>query len=148
MASQVQRAGLTSRGFMSFTIADGGLLQLGGSSATVPATHLSGGVSDATGFLAAGIPQTPDKRNYADIAAGDVKGHSIKHATITLISAGAATGPAARYMSDGSTPTTSLGAQLLTGDGRTFENSRDGIFNFKAYNRSGGSAVFEVEVFE
>jgi len=148
MADQFHKAGWTSRGFMSFTIADGAVLHLGGSSATAPTVHLSGGISGATGFLAAGIPQKLDKSAFADVArTTDANGHAIKHAIITLVSAGA-TAPAARRMTDGSTPTTSLGAQWLTGDTWIIENSQQAIFNFKVFNRSGGNAVFEVEVFE
>lgn len=133
---------------MSFTVADGGVLRLGGASQTAPTAHFSGGVSDATGFLAAGIPQKPTLLAFADIIGGvDPKGHTIKTVFITLVSAGA-TGPAARFMCDGSIPTTSLGAQFLTGDIKEFWNSREAIFNFKLFNRSGGNAVVEVEVFE
>lgn len=148
MADQFHKAGWTSHGFMSFTVANGAVLELGGATATVPTAHLSGGISGATGFLAAGIPHKLDKSAFADIARPtDGNGHAIKHAIITLVSAGA-TAPAARRMADGSTPTTSLGAQWLVGDNWTIENNPEAIFHLKAFNRSGGNAVFEVEVFE
>jgi len=147
MADQLQQAGLVSRGFMSFTVANGDVLHLGGASQTAPTSHLSGGVSGAGGFLATGIPQKLNKSSFADIVAGDTNGHAIKHAIVTFVSDGG-TSPAGRYMTDGSTPTTSLGPQTLTGDGRTYLNSRTQIFNFKWFNRSGGNAVVEVEVFE
>jgi hypothetical protein len=154
MAIQVHRAAWISRGFMTFTVANGQILHLGGSSQTAPTAHISGNVSDATGFLATGIPMNSGASGFADIML-DPKGHMIKHARVTLVGAGATT-PAARVTSDRSTatppvvsvPTTSLGAQFLLGDTILMENSRQEIFDFKLFNRSGGNATVEVEVFE
>lgn len=148
MATQSQRAALTSKGWMSFTVANGGVLHLGGASQTAPSAHMSGGVSDATGFLAAGIPQKLDKSGFADIVSPvDTNGHAIKTAFVTFVSDGG-TSPGGRFMCDGSIPTTSLGKRTLVGDTQEFWNCRDAIFKFKWFNRSGNNAVVEVEVFE
>lgn len=147
MALQTHRAGWKSRGWMSFTVATGTVLHLGGSSQTAPTSYLSGGVSSG-GFLATGIPQNGGKTRFADVAIdSDVNGHSIKHASITIVSDTSAT-PDARVMTDGSTPTTSLGAQHFVSDVIDIFNSRDEIFSFKLFNRSAGNMVVEVEVFE
>lgn len=147
MAGQFHKASWKSRGWMSFTVANLGVLHLGGVSQTAPTAHLSGGVSDATGFLATGIPQLPDKSEFADRIRKDDNGHSIKHVIVDIVSAGATT-PAGRTMTDGSTPTTSLGAQVLAADSFTIENSTEQVFNFKLFNRSGSNMVVEVKVFE
>lgn len=147
MASQVHRAAWQSRGWMSFTVADGGVLHLGGALQTAPTTHLSGGDSTAAGFLATGIPQTPDKTDFAEKVRHDTNSHFIQHAIINIISAGA-TSPAGRTMTDGSVPTTSLGGDTQSPDSFTIEQSRREIFNFKLFNRSGGDMVVEVKVFE
>lgn len=151
MAEQTLPAAVTSRGWMSFTVPNGQVLHLGGPNATAPTSALSGGKNetDPTCFLVAGIPQRADKLAFADVMRSQdgANGHAIKHATITLVSAGA-TVPAGRYMTDGSTPDTARGAQLLAGDGRTITNGRSEIFGFKFFNRSGGNAIVEVEVFE
>lgn len=142
MAHQTHRAGWISRGWMSFTVANGGVLHLGGASTTTPTSQIS--VSD---YLAAGIPQTALKTRFLDVVMDGSTGHAIKHAIITIVSAGA-TSPAGRKLTNGSTPTTSLGAQVLSPDSFTIENSPSAIFNFKLFNRSGGDMVVEVEPFE
>lgn len=148
MTGQVHKASWRSRGFMSYTVANGGVLYLGkGALQTAPTAHISAGVSDATGFLAAGIPQNGLKTRFAQVASGDPNGHAIKHAVITVVSGGA-TSPAGRRLTDGSVATTSLGAQTLTGDTFIIENSPDEIWNFTWFNRSGSNAVVEVEPFE
>jgi hypothetical protein len=148
MAEQVHRAAWKSRGFMSFTILDGAVLYLGkGTLQTAPTVHISAGVSGATGFLATGIPQDGLKTRFAQVQTGDTNGHTIKHAVITFVSAGA-TSPSGRKTTDGSVATTALGAQTLTGDSHVIENSPEQIYNFTWFNRSGGNAVVEVEPFE
>jgi hypothetical protein len=148
MAQQVHRAAWKSRGFMSFTIADGAVLYLGkGALQTAPTVHISAGVSGATGFLATGIPQDGLKTRFAQIQTGDSNGHTIKHVIITFVSSGA-TSPCGRKATDGSVATTALGSQTLTGDSFTIENSPAEIYNFTWFNRSGGNAVVEVEPFE
>lgn len=143
MAQQVHRPAVKSRGFMSFTVANGGVLHLGGASITTPTAELS-----VSTFLAAGIPQDGGKTRFLDIERGELNGHAIKHAIVTIISGGATVDPAARTMTNGSTPTTALGVARLIGDVIEFWNSREAIFNFKLFNRSGGNMVVEVEVFE
>jgi hypothetical protein len=142
-----QVAAVVSRGWMSFTLATGALLELGGASATVPTAQLS-----PSNFLAAGIPQNAAKSAFADPGAAgvgaDTNGHTIKHMRFTVISVAVAATPAARFATSGSTPTASLGAQVLTGDGQMIPNSRQEIFNFKLFNRSAGNMVVEVEVWE
>jgi len=149
MAEQFHRASWKPRGFMSFTVANGDVLYLGkGASQIAPTVHLSAGVSDATGFLAAGIPQNASKTRFAHIAnVGEANGHAIKHVVVTIVSAGA-TVPAARRMTDGSVATTALGAQMLATDVYIIENSPEQIYNFTLFNRSGGNMVVEVEPFE
>lgn len=143
MAIQHHRPAWISRGWMSFTVANGGLLELGGASQTVPTSALS-----VSSFLTNGIPQSGDKTRFADKARdGEAGAHSIKHALIEIVSAGATT-PAGRSTQDGSTPTTSLGRQRSIGDILEYHNCRDEIFNFKLFNRSGSNMVVEVEVFE
>jgi hypothetical protein len=132
---------------MSFTIANGGVLHLGGTSQTVPTRHLSGGDSTATGFLATGIPQNVTKTDFAERVRSETSGHGIQHAIINVISAGATT-PAGRTMTDGSVPTTDLGGEALAPDSFTIEQSRQEIYNFKLFNRSAGDMVVEVKVFE
>ncbi len=142
MAIQVHRPAWISKGWMSFTVANGGVLRLGGASQTVPTSQLS-----VSNFLASGIPQNLDATAFADVAIGDGKnpnGHSIKHAVIKIVSGGATNDPAARVMQDGSTPTTSLGEAYYIGDIIEIHNSRSDLFNFKLFNRSGGNMVVEV----
>ena len=147
MAAHVHKAAWKSRGWMSFTVADGAVLHLGGALQTAPTTHLSGGVSDATGFLATGIPQTADKTDFAEKVRHDTNGHFIQHAIINIISSGAID-PMGRTMTDGSVPTSSLGGNTQAPDSFTIEQSRQEIFNFKLFNRSGDNMVIEVKVFE
>ncbi len=139
-APAVRLAGWTSRGWMSFTVANGAVLHLGGATPTAPTAELS-----VANFLAAGIPQIPAKTRFAE--PHEANGHAIAHAVIDIISAGA-TSPAGRSATDGSTPTTSLGGQVLAPDSFTIPGSRQEIYNFKLFNRSGGNMVVEVKVFE
>lgn len=141
MADQVQQAGWTSLGWMTFTIANGDVLHLGGASTTPPTGQLSLG-----NFLAAGIPQNATKTRFAEALLAEAGGHTIKHVVIRIISAGA-TSPAGRRASDGSTPTTSLGSAMLAPDDHTIVNNPNAIFNFKLFNRSGGNMVVDVEPF-
>ena len=140
-----QMAAVISKGWMSFTLAAGALLELGGVNQTVPTAQLSPG-----NFLATGIPQNSDKTRFAESASqfGDPNGHSIKHMRFTVVSVAVAATPAGRFATSGSTPTATLGAQVLTGDGQMIPNSRSEIFNFKWFNNSAGNAIVEVEVWE
>lgn len=133
---------------MSFTVATGAVLHLGGASQTAPTLKLSGGLSGATSFLVNGIPLALDKLSFADIAKGEPNGHSIKHALIEIISGATPGTPNARTMQDGSTPTATLGRQRSVGDVLEFHNSASSIFNFKLLNNGGGNMIVEVEVFE
>jgi hypothetical protein len=139
---QTHRPAWKSRGWMSFTVADTAAMHLGGASITTPTSVLC-----LANFLDAGIPQSADKSRFAEIPRGDTNGHAIKHAVIRLVSGGA-TSPAARTATNGSTPTTSAGQARDVGEVIELHNSRDEIFNFKLFNRSGGNMVVEVEVFE
>ena len=141
-----QMAAVISKGWMSFDVAAGGVVRLGGANQTVPDRQLSVG-----NFLATGIPQNSDKTRFAEPASqfGDgANGHSIKHMRFTLVSVAVAATPGGRFATSGATPTATLGAQVLTGDGQTIPNSRDEIFRFVFFNNSAGAAVFEVEVWE
>lgn len=144
---QVQPAGFESYGWMSFTLAAGQVLHLGGANQTVPTAYLST-VKGSSTFLATGIPQKRDKTGFADptLPQIELNPHGIKHMRFTVISVAVAATPAARFASDGSVPTDTLGAQVLTGDGQLIPNNRQGVFNFKLYNRSAGNMVVEVEV--
>lgn len=137
-----------SRGWMSFTLANGAVLHLGGVSAVAPTAYLSSaaGASGAGTFLALGIPQSPAKDHFA--FGSDPFAHSIKHAVIEIISSGATVDPAARRATDGATPTTALGKYTDARVPVEIHNSPDEIFNLKLFNRSGGNMVIEVEVFE
>lgn len=145
---QVQPAGFESRGWMSFTLAAGAVLHLGGALQTVPTAWLSGADSTAASFLAGGIPQNRAKTAFVDFALPQVelRPHGIKHMRFTVISVAVAATPAGRFMNDGSVPTATLGAQVLTGDGQTIPNNRMGVFNFKLFNNSAGNMIVEVEV--
>src|SRR5688572_4892075 len=103
-----QRAGWTSRGWMSFTVANGGVLHLGGALTTTPSDYLSSGT-----YLSVGIPQTPLKTRFAE--SGEIDGHAIAHAEIVIVSAGATDDPHGRSASDGSTPTTAKGRARYVG---------------------------------
>jgi hypothetical protein len=133
---------------MSFTLATGTVLHLGGASQTTPTDSL-GVVS-----LAAGIPQLADKSAFLDSRAALVNptnALSIKHAIIEIVSvanAVAAGTPEGRRMTNGSTPTTDRGIRQLANDLFVIENNTEAIFNFKLFNRSAGNMVVEVEVFE
>lgn len=133
----IHRPAWRSRGWMSFTLANGAVLHLGGPSAVAPTTELSVGT-----FLSAGIPQNADKTAFNDDT------HTIKHAVIEIMSSGATTDPPARTMTNGSTPTTSLGRYRRVNEVIELHNSRSEIFGFKLFNRSGGNMVIDVEVFE
>lgn len=149
MAIQAQYPAWVSRGWMSFTVANGNVLYLGsGTNQTAPTAWISNNITDATSFLATGIPQDGNKTRFADIAKDDTNGHAIKHAIITICSGGA-TSPAARTTQDGvSVATTSLGAQRLIGDVILLRNQRASIYAFTLFNRSSSNLVVEVEVFE
>jgi hypothetical protein len=141
--SLLHRPAWQSRGWMSFTVANGGVLHLGGTSITTPTSALS-----ISSFLDSGIPQNPEKTRFAIAGLGDNNGHTIKHAVIRIVSGGATTDPAARTATNGSTPTTALGLWRDIGETIELHNSQTEIFNFKLFNRSGGNMVVEVEVFE
>lgn len=142
-----QIAAVVSRGWMTFTLAAGALLELGGASQTAPTNQLS-----PSNFLATGIPQNAAKSAFADPGVAgvgaDTNGHTIKHMRFTVISVAVAATPAGRFATSGSTPTATLGTQVLTGDGQMLPNCRQEIFNFKLFNNSAGNMVIEVEVWE
>lgn len=133
-----------SRGWMSFTVAAGGHLKLGGA-ATTPTAQLS-----VSNLLAAGIPRNADNSAFAERQVeGDTTGHTIKHVIYEIISGGTpANAAAARVATDGSVPTATLGKKRVIGDERTIENSRGEIFRFDLLNNTDGNMVVEVEVFE
>ena len=138
-----QKGAWINRGWLSFTVANNGVLYLGaGALQTAPTAQLS-----TLNLLTTGIPQKLDLSAFADLVGGDPNGHTVKHVVITLVSAGANT-PAGRTTSSTAVPTSTLGAQFLAGDSIVIENGRQQIFNWKFYNASGGNAVVEVEVFE
>lgn len=156
MTDFVHRPAWRSRGWMSFTLANNAVLHLGGNFTdngttvrTLPDAHISNGVSDATGFLAAGIPQTGDKSRFLDTAvrSDGTFAHAIKHAIIKIAGVGgAAASPYARFLDDGSTPTSALGEVLE--DSLEYHNSRDAIRNFKLINVSGGTITVTVRPYE
>lgn len=148
MPLQSQDAGMESRGWMSFTLAAGAVLELGGASQTAPTAWLSANDATAASFLATGIPQNRLKTAFAtfQLPQDDPRPHGIKHMRFTVISVAVAATPAARFMNDGSIPTATLGARVLVGDGQTIPNNRPGVFNFKLFNCSAGNMVVEVEV--
>lgn len=133
-----------SRGWMSFTVAAGAHLKLGGA-ATVPTAYLS-----LSTFLAAGIPQNADKSAFAERQIeGETTGHTIKHIVYEIVSGGTpANAAAARIATDGSVPTATLGKKRVIADERSIENSRGEIFRFDLFNNTDGNMVVEVEVYE
>lgn len=130
---------------MSFTVAAGAHLKLGGSAATVPTAQLS-----VSNLLLSGIPQNADKTAFAERQVeGDTTGHTIKHIVYEIISGGTpANAAAARLATDGSATTATLGKKRVIGDERTIENSRGEIFRFDLLNNTDGNMIVEVEVFE
>lgn len=142
----LQKPAWRSRGWMSFTVAAGAHLRLGGTSPTTPTAQLS-----VSNFLAAGIPQNPEKSAFAEALTsfGDSNGHTIKHAVYEIISGGTpANAAAARVATDGSVPTATLGKKRLIGDERIIDDSRGEIYNFDLINNTDANMVVEVEVFE
>lgn len=140
---QSLRPAVKGRGFMSFTLAAGAVLHLGGASQTTPTAQLS-----VSNFLAAGIPQNGDSTAFADIVRGDLNGHAIKRIVAKVISAATPGTPVARYAYDGSTPTASLGSQMDGVGDAVDVAGRDAVFNFKLINNGGGNMVVEVTVEE
>jgi hypothetical protein len=131
---------------MLFTIASNAHLLLGGANQTKPTLAKSGtkDETDPACFLLNGIPQNVAKTHFADVARNEVNGHSIKHAIINIISAGATITPAARTMTDTSAPDSTHGQYVTAPDVLIIENGMDEIFNFDLINLSGGNMIVEV----
>lgn len=140
---QAIRPAVKGRGWMSFTLAAGAVLHLGGASQTAPTSQLS-----VSNFLTTGIPQNGAQSAFAEIWKQETNGHAIKRIVAKVISAASAGTPVGRYTYDGSTPTASGGSQL-DGIGDSVDVAgRDAVFNFKLYNNGGGNMVVEVTVEE
>lgn len=142
MQVQALRPAVNGKGWMSFTIATGAVLHLGGASVTTPTSQLS-----PSNFLAAGIPQNGAKTRFADSSKDEPSGHIVKRVIVNIISALTPGTPNARYAYDGSTPTATLGAARAAGDMIDVVGNA-AIFNFKLINNGGGNMVVEVEVEE
>lgn len=126
---------VVGKGWMSFTVANGAVLHLGGASQTTPTASLS-----VSSLLASGIPQNENKTAFAST-------HKIKHADVIVTSA--ATLGQVRCMTNGSTPTATAGYPVEgSGNGLGIRNSQQEIFNTKCFNNTGGNITIEVYVWE